>query len=54
MIMTVQELIEALRQYPKDATVLIDCEEYQGYNVDPKKDWQYFKQNNTLIIGTYL
>lgn len=27
--MKVQELIDALQSYPKDATILIDCEEYQ-------------------------
>lgn len=52
--MKVQELIDALQSYPKDATVLIECEEYQDYDVDPEKDWQYLEQNNTLIIGTYL
>lgn len=52
--MTVQELIDALQQYPKDATVWIDCEEYQDYDVDPKKDWQYVERDNTLIIGTHL
>lgn len=53
-LMKVQELIDALQSYPKDATILIDCEEYQDYDVDPEKDWQYLEQNNTLIIRTYL
>ena len=52
-LVSIGDFIDALQSYPKDATVLIDCEEYQDYDVDPEKDWQYLEQNNTLIIGTY-
>lgn len=45
--MTVQELIDALQQYPKDATVLIDCEEYCDYEISIS---QYLKESNTLIL----
>lgn len=49
MIMTVQELIDALQKYPKDALVELNCEEYTAYvyHVD---SWYYSESDNILTI----
>lgn len=47
--MTIQELIDALQKYPKDALVELNCEEYSAYNflVD---SWYYSESDDILTI----